>query len=103
MTVYKYAPAGDCSQFEPAQRSPIDGYRVDRGECLVYRKGRVTKSPSGPGIMAYVKKPYFHKREYLVMRIPAGALIRRGMDRTKRMVAASRVVTLGRMESKKRA
>ncbi len=96
MTAYKHAPFGDRSRYKPYQRSTVNGYR-GHGKVLRYENGRTTKSPSGPGIMAYIKKPRFRLHEYLIIRIPVGAVIRRGLDGGKKMVAASRVVTVGRM------
>ncbi|HEU4344776.1 MAG TPA: hypothetical protein VFU31_24775 [Candidatus Binatia bacterium] len=97
MTIYKRSPFNDTSEYEPDRRSFIEP--GDRGEYLQYKKGTTVVSPSGPGIMGYVSKPKGDKGIfYLRLRIPKGAVIRRGNDCGRALIAASKVFVIGRMK-----
>lgn len=101
MTVYKFAPDGDRSQYATGLRSFINGYR-GRGKRLTYPKGERVESPSGPGIMAYVVKPRCFVRDYIEMKIPRGAMVRFGKDVERKMVAASVVIVGARLGKPRR-
>lgn len=91
--VYKFAPRGG-SEYRPGMRSFVDGY-PSRGRKLNYEVGKTVVSPSGPGIMAYERKPRAGQWGYLILRIPKGATIRRGTGFDKGVIAASKVVVVG--------
>jgi hypothetical protein len=97
--IYKQVDGYGGSRYLPHTRSAIRGFPAknrQRGTHLEYVPGTTVVSPSGPGIMAYttLPEPTF-SRDWMVLRVPKGAYIRRGDDDGDPIIAASKVFVVG--------
>ena len=88
------------SQFLQGERKSLKG-EASRGNVLVYTPGATIKSPSGPGIMAYLRRcyaaaavSYGDVERVLELRIPAGTKIRYG-NWGLRIICAAKVKVVG--------
>ena len=107
LTVWKVVRAngygGFVSQYAPENRTPVSEFCLGDGQCLVYGKGDIVRSPAGPGIMAYVNRdPSLPQSIFCVLielRIPKGTVCRNGWDDTgakdRRIICAQQVEVIG--------
>ena len=75
-------------------RANLPGYK-NTGRTLTYTKGTNVYSPSGPGIMGYLKNPSTHKDlSLIVLRVDKGIRYHVGEFRDRKIVCAEKVYVL---------